>query len=157
MKTQKPLRTQRFWIIYGSGSTSRDMSRRPETRWPHTCSVWRVGRLRDKAAQRGPERFRCTHVTFGDPTRSAMDGPRRTRIVSPAHGRRGNHCVCNVWRPMSFKEELVVGNILQTCARTVANWNRGSRTRRVGRAGEHKSSGIPCMRTAIHESKKSSI
>ena len=48
-----------------------------DTFWP---ALRRVGRLGDKDAQQGPERIRCTHATFGDPTRSATEGPRRNKF-----------------------------------------------------------------------------
>ena len=39
----------------------------------HTRNVWRFCRWRDIDTKMGPERFGCTHVTFGDLTEYAKE------------------------------------------------------------------------------------
>ena len=75
--------------------------------WPHTRSVCRVGRPREKDVQKGSEWFRCTHVTFCYPTCAATDAPRRHKSnadrISVAGASRKPLCAERL-APREFKE-----------------------------------------------------
>ena len=100
-----------------------------KTRWMHTRSVWRAASYATSMLKGPPNdvaAFRCTHVAFCDPPRSAMNGPRQDKCNTdriPGARQRGNHCVCSVSRKGSFKQQSAVicrYIFLHTCSIPVA-------------------------------------